>query len=316
MPVSLRALGLAGHTRLPSMLMLAVLALAATAREVRLVMGAPAEVRVAAQAPEQAIDAAFAALDLVDGKMSLWKKESELSALNRSGGGPVSAELRAVVARALDVARDSEGAFDPTVRPLARGGWARVRLLGDVVRLEPGTALDLGGIAKGYAVDLALQALRDSGASSGLVSLGQSSIGVFGEPLALDLRDPERPEGSPWGSLVLADGHASTSAADQRAGHILDPHSGRPAAGALAVTVIAASGIEADALSTAVFVLGARAGLDLLRRRGAEGVVLSREAGGLVARTSAGFAARHRLRLRPGVRLRGSDAGGREPGVR
>ncbi len=77
----------------------------------------------------------------------------------------------------------------------------------------------------------------------------------------------------------MTDGHASTSAADQRADHLLDPRSGRPARGVLSATVVAHSGIEADALSTAVFVLGPEAGLALLQRRGAEGIMLLREDG-------------------------------------
>lgn len=308
------------------MLVLALLILGAGAREVRLVMGTPAEVRVAAAAPQRALDAAFAALDLVDQKMSLWK-ESELLALNRSGGGAASPELLAVLVHALDVARASGGAFDPTVEPLVRAaggfggprralrpdelqqllgrvGWTRVHVEGDAIRLEPGTRLDLSGIAKGFGVDLALRALREAGAQSGLVDLGQSSIGTFGDPITLDLRDPELLEGRPWGVFRLSDGHASTSAADQRADHLLDPRSGRPARGLLSATVVAHSGMEADALSTAAFVLGPEASLALLERRGAEGILLLREGGRAIARATPGFADRYGLRTRSDVRLR------------
>src|SRR5262249_17305831 len=188
----------AGTGRSPALtdsFMLPVLALAVTlaapARETRLVMGTTAEVWAKGLADAgPALDAAFACLTRVDDLMSLWK-ESELVRLNRSGQLTASADLLAVLRHALDVAEASGGAFDPTVEPLVRasgglsGGKLR-RLSSDerkqllprvgarhvhvdaagTVRLEPGTALDFGGIAKGYAVDLALAALRSAGAEA------------------------------------------------------------------------------------------------------------------------------------------------------
>ena len=295
-------------------------------REVRVVMGTTAEVRVAGlDDPAPALDRAFAALALVDDQMSLWR-ESPLTRLNAAGSARVPAELFTVVRHALDVAHASAGAFDPTVEPLVRaaggfGGPARgvsdgerqrlrarigVRHVhlddaGPAIRLDPGTTLDLGGIAKGYAADLALAALRAAGARSGLVDLGQSSIGVFGEPLSLDVRDPEEGDGTPWASFEAEEAAVSTSGGDQRAGHIFDPRTGLPAARVLSATVVAASGIEADALSTAVYVLGAEDGLRLLARRGAHGLVLRREKGRAVLRATPGFGVRFRLRTRADV---------------
>ena len=90
-------------------------------RELRLVMGTAAEVQVSGLAdPRPALDAAFAALDRVDQRMSLWKSESELSRLNARGRAHVSPELLLVLRAALELARDSGGAFDPTVEPLVR----------------------------------------------------------------------------------------------------------------------------------------------------------------------------------------------------
>jgi thiamine biosynthesis lipoprotein len=289
-------------------------------------MGTRAEVQVAGvEDPAAAVDAAFRALDLVDRSMSLWK-ESELTRLNRDGEARVSAELQAVLAHALDMAAASDGAFDPTVEPLVRaaGGFGgtrralttaqRKRLLAKVgarhvhlertsgsVRLDPGTALDLGGIAKGYAVDLALRALRAAGAESGLVDLGQSSVSVFGQPLTLDVRNPERPDGPSWARFRLSEGHVSTSGGDQREGHILDPRTGRPAHRVLSATVIAGSAVEADALSTAVFVLGPDRGLALLERRGAAGFVLWRRRGSAVVETTAGMRSLYGLEPAAGV---------------
>ena len=303
--------------------------LAAATSEVRLVMGTRAEVQVAGvEDPAAVVDAAFAALDVVDRGMSLWK-ESELTRLNRVGEAPVSADLQAVIEHALEVAAASQGAFDPTVEPLVRasGGFGgtrrgltvaeRERLLARVgarhvhldrasrsVRLDPGTALDLGGIAKGFAVDLALRALRNAGAESGLVDLGQSSISVFGQALTLEVRNPERSDGPAWARFSLSEGHVSTSGGDQRQDHILDPRTGRPAHGVLSATVIASSAMEADALSTAVFVLGADRGLALLERRGAAGFVLWRRRGRAVVETTAGLRSRYGLEPAAGVVVR------------
>jgi FAD:protein FMN transferase len=227
------------------------------------------------------------------------------------------------------VAVASEGAFDPTVEPLVRatgglGGPRRSLAEGErkallarigasgvhvdvatrAIRLEPGTALDLGGIAKGYAADLALEALRAAGASTGLVDLGASSIGVFGTPLTVDVRDPEKADAPPWASFVVENASVSTSGGDQRPGHIFDPRTGLPATGILSATVVAATGIEADALSTAVYVLGADAGLTLLLRRGADGLALERRGRRAIVRATPGFQGKYGLRLRSGVTVR------------
>ncbi len=299
------------------------------ARELRVVMGTTAEVSVQGLAnPGDALDAAFAALDRVDRCMSLWKPDSELSRLNASGSGQVSAELLAVLKAAREVAQDSGGAFDPTVEPLVRAAGhlgepprtltrkERAALLARVglrhlhlddsgrVWLDTGTRLDLGGIAKGYAVDLALEALRQQGARSGVVELGSSSLAAFGSSISVAVRDPELEAAPPWASLELADRALSTSGGDQRPGHILDPRSGRPASGVLAATVLAKTAMEADALSTAVFVLGAREGLALLERRQAAGLVLIRENGRAVLRTTTDFARLHGLRPAPHVEVK------------
>jgi FAD:protein FMN transferase len=300
--------------------------LAAATSEVRLVMGTRTEVQVGGvEAPAAVIEAAFRALDVVDRSMSLWK-DSELTRLNRAGQARVSAELQAVLRHALEVAEASGGAFDPTIEPLVRaaGGFGgtrrrlstaqRKRLLGNVgarhvhfdrengsVQLDSGTALDFGAIAKGFAADLALRALRDAGAESGLVDLGQSSVSVFGQPLTLEVRNPERPDGPPWARFRLSEGHVSTSGGDQRAGHILDPRTGLPAHHVLSATVIASTAIEADALSTAVFVMGADRGLALLERRGAAGFVLLRQGGRAVVETTAGLRSSYGLEPAPGI---------------
>jgi thiamine biosynthesis lipoprotein len=303
---------------------------AAPVHEMRLVMGTTAELWVdGLERPAPALDAAFAVLDAVDASMSLWK-QSELAALNRSGDATVSPLLFETLRRALDVAADSGGAFDPTVEPLmraygaygesarrpsegetrrllARVGFGRVRLDAATrrVRLEPGTALDLGGIAKGYAADLALRELRRAGALRTLVDLGTSSQCVFGDALTLDVAHPLDPAQPAWARFTLRDACVASSGASQRGEHILDPRNGRPpASGVLGATVVASEGAEADALSTALYVLGPEEGLRLLARRGAHGFVLMRRRGRSLMLTTPDFAERHALEAEVWVRLR------------
>lgn len=304
----------------------------APAHEMRLVMGTTAELWVDGVEPAApALDAAFAVLDAVDASMSLWK-ESELRALNRSGDARVSPLLFETLRRALDVAADSGGAFDPTVEPLlrARGaygesprrpagselrrllqrvGFGRVQLEAATrrVRLEHGTALDLGGIAKGYAADLALDELRRAGARRALVDLGTSSQCVFGDTLTLEVAHPLDPTQPAWATFTLRDACVASSSTSQRGEHILDPRSGRPAEGLLGATVVASEGAEADALSTALFVLGPEPGLRLLARRGAQGFVLLRRRGRSLMLTTPGFAEGYALDAGAWVSVREAD---------
>jgi len=315
--------------RAPAGVLLVLSAAAPPAREARLVMGSLAEVQAEGlDDAGPALAAAFAALQRVDDRMTLWRP-SELTTLNDSGRARLSPETSTVLWHALEMSYASGGAFDPTVEPLVRAAghlgakprrltrcqrWQLLARVGTAhvhldpatreAWLDPGTRLDFGGIAKGYAVDLALAALRGAGARAGLVDLGGSSQAVFGRPAPIAVRDPERPEAPAWATFTLEDAALASSGGDQRPGHILDPRTGLPARKVLAATVVARSAMEADALSTAVFVLGAEDGLALLARRGAAGLVLMREGGRPLIRATAGFAEASGLRPAEGVALR------------
>jgi thiamine biosynthesis lipoprotein len=171
------------------------------------------------------------------------------------------------------------------------------------VRLAGGARLVLDALAKGDAADRGLAALRAAGATSGLVDLGGSTLAAFGVPRTIDVRDPLG-EGGPWASFRIHEAALGTSGGDQQPGHILDPRTGEPARGVLQATVVAASAREADALSTAVFVLGAEEGPALLERHGAAGLVLLLDDGRRVVRTTSGFAAAYDLVVAAGVELR------------
>jgi thiamine biosynthesis lipoprotein ApbE len=260
------------------------------------------------------LDAAYREVADVDRLMSLYRADSELVALNaRAGGGPVtvSAAMFEVLSAAQRFAVLSGGAFDITVQPvvdlwgfyrvertavppqaaideaLKSVGSGRIALdpAARTATLAPGTRIDLGAIAKGYAVDRALDALRARGASAALVNLG-GNIGVFGpaprgQQWSIGIQDPRA--NRLMGRIQLSAGAVATSGDydryfeldGKRYGHIIDPRTGWPVESVAATTVVAPTAMAADALSTAVFVLGPERGLALLKTQpGTAGVVV------------------------------------------
>lgn len=130
---------------------------------------------------------------------------------------------------------------------------------------EPGVKLDFGAVAKGWAIDRALEALREAGVTSALLHGGTSTVGSIGtapggDPWRVRIEDDEHAP-----IALLADASLSVSAPSGRVneaqeGHVLDPRTGKPSAGARLAAVIAVYSGETDALSTALVVLGARPG--------------------------------------------------------
>ncbi|MDZ4159027.1 MAG: FAD:protein FMN transferase, partial [Anaerolineaceae bacterium] len=154
---------------------------------------------------------------------------------------------------------------------LALSGWERVQLLdGERVSRPAGVQLDFGGIGKGYAVDRAVEILRQYGVSQALVNAG-GEIAVLGGGWRIGIQHP-RLENALLGSLELKDMAVATSGDYQqffeldgkRYHHILNPKTGYPATGIHGVTVIAPNCTDADALATAIFVLGPDPGLALV----------------------------------------------------
>ncbi len=256
-------------------------------------------ISVGAQA---ALEGAREAIEDVERWADSRNPEAEVFQLNqRSGEGPVAVSdaLVRTLKISLEVAAESYGAFDPTVFPLLRaygfGGenqrapdenelrdvlnyvdYRQVRLGGDSVEIPAGFALDLGGVAKGYAADDALRAMMNAGAEAGLVNIG-GDIAVFGErpgggPWRIGIQHPRTP-GELFAVLELEDEAVATSGDyqryfiedDDRYHHLLDPKTGHPARELVSVTVVAPSCVLADAYATAVFILGPVEGLELLR---------------------------------------------------
>lgn len=175
----------------------------------------------------------------------------------------------------------------------ARVGWAKVRREpGRVFLPQTGMALDFGGFGKEWAVDVVAQIAREGGVRAALIDFGRDLQG-FGQPPGregwhIGLEDPFQP-GTVAGSIALIGKKGVASSGDYRRGfevegrtygHIVDPRTGRPVAhGYRQCTVIADSCLKAGALSTAAFVLGVPAGLQLIQSMpGAEGVLVSRDA--------------------------------------
>ena len=252
-------------------------------------------------------DTAFDEVDRIDRLMSHYKPESPLSRLSReAAGGPVAVEpeLFAFIAESLRYSRESGGAFDITVGPLMKAwgffrgggrvpteaelGAARARVGYRHVVLDPahrtirfdtpGVDLDLGGIAKGYAVDRAVARLREAGVAAALVSAGGSTIYALGAPpgetaWTVEILDPLDAETVAL-RVPLRDRALSVSGSAEkwfekdgvRYAHVMDPRTGRPVQGVLGVAVLAATGTAGDALDDAFFVQGVAGSRAYLRR--------------------------------------------------
>jgi len=276
-----------------------------------LVMGTVARVALPASiASVERFTAAFAAFRDVDDAMSLYRPASELSRVNARAGDspePVDDALFALLSRARDLAVESDGAFDVTILPLLRlwGAYPGLASLppGSVtavgasgLRLDPrartvsfarrGMGIDLGGIAKGFALDRARAALAAEGVARARLDLGGQLAFVGGDPAGwrVAVRDPEEP-GRTLGVLTL-DAGASVSTSGNYArdfaaegwrarSHIYDPRTGRPVTRDVAVTAWTPDATTADALSTALVVLGRDSAADLLAREPSAGALFS-----------------------------------------
>ncbi len=242
-----------------------------------------------------AIEESFAAIQEVDRLMSNYRDDSELAMINARAAAQVvkaSDPMFAVLQAAQDVSTRSQGVFDVTVGPLVKL-WGfhdrrphvptaaeldhirplisyRNLILDAAARTvrfaRPGTEIDLGGIAKGFAVELAGGVMRRRGLSAFIDAGGnQYMVGrPAGKPSwTLGIKDPEAPEHL-LGTIDVDEGSVSTSAQGtnfliangRKYGHILDPRTLEPAAERLSVTVVAQDATLADALSKVGFLLG------------------------------------------------------------
>jgi len=246
-----------------------------------------------------AVNGAFAAVEGIQHLMSVHDPDSELSRLNRFAELrpiTVSHETFAVLRRAHAMAVESDGAFDYTVAPtLAQwgllparlyrkcpGGWRDVRMLpGRKVRFLRPLALDLGGIAKGFAVDRAIDALRRGGATAAVVNAG-GDLRVFGaQSSRILLRHPARPQTFATSLRIERAALATSSPCfteqawrGRRVSHLVDPINGSAITGDVSVSVRARECWLADALTKVVLNAPCRA-KRLLARYEAEAFVVT-----------------------------------------
>ncbi|MHC4658457.1 MAG: FAD:protein FMN transferase [Planctomycetota bacterium] len=274
--------------------------------------------RIVAVAPDssaaqESIEAACEELRKVDNLMSDYKDDSEITNINRNahkapvGVGEPTFE---VLQKALEFSELSDGAFDITVGAMmdlwrsaaaansvptedelaaarSKVGYEKLALDANAMTVRfavDGMRLDLGGIAKGYAIDKAVEAMQECGATGGMVDVG-GDIRCFGTPprgrkkWLIGLQDPDKPEdwiGASKPSLVLklTDAAIATSGGYRRFvlvegkkySHIINRKTGHGSDRLASVTIIANNAIDSDALATAVSVMGPEKGLALIEK--------------------------------------------------
>lgn len=246
------------------------------------------------------MDAAFAQLELVESLMSIYRPESQLSQLNRDGvlddPHPYFVE---VLQAARGMSERTDGAFDVTIQPLwdlyaqakRQGGlpshtdieaarcrvdWRNVDVAPTRIRLTGvEMAITLNGIAQGFAADRVTKTLRAHGIEHALIDTGEvGAIGTKpdGDGWQIGIQHPRESQAylslaSLVGRCLATSGdYATTFSPDFQHHHLLDPRTGHSPTELSSVSIAASSAMEADALSTAVFVMGADAGFDLVRR--------------------------------------------------
>jgi thiamine biosynthesis lipoprotein len=274
----------------------------------RVVMGTFANITVVAADSKTAracVEAAFSRLEHVDEVMSDYKADSQLSQVNRDAFNkpvPVDDDLFEVLRIGTDYSRKTEGTFDITVGPVvdlwrqaeelkrlptetqlaqarSKVGFEKLILnqAEKTVRFEvDGMRLDLGAIAKGYAIDLAVEAMQKAGAIGGLIDVG-GDVRCFGQPSdnkenwLVGLQDPTADDRLLL-VLKLRDMSVATSGSyrrfteidGKRYSHIINPAAGSNADELVSVSIVARTATAADALATAVSVLGREKGLGLI----------------------------------------------------
>ena len=271
----------------------------------RLTMGTFARVVAVASNPRQAIAAAFQAIEGVNSTMNDYDPNSLLSEVNREAFEhpvQVDAGLFEVLTAAKLYSRMSDGDFDVTIGPVvqlwrkakedgtapspealanAREAVGYEKLILDAEKqtvqfAKDGMFLDLGGIAKGYGIDKAIEALQAAGIKGGLVDIG-GDLRCFGTPAdgqrhwLIGLQDPQN-DGEILMTLNMDDMAVATSGdyrrfvmiGDEKHSHIVNPATANSAQDLSSVTIIAPAAMAADALATAVTVMGDEKGLELI----------------------------------------------------
>jgi thiamine biosynthesis lipoprotein len=250
----------------------------------------------------------------IDDIMSAFKPLSDISRLNQSAGEqpvPINPDTLYLLDYAKKISEMSEGAFDITIRPLVelwgiskklnfiptQGEIDEAKKLVDYRDIEldksagtaflkkKGQAIDLGGIAKGYAAEEVKRILIEGGVTGSLINLGGNIITIGSQPddqpWIVGIQNPSADTGEYFGVISTLDETIVTSGSNERFfikdgvryHHIIDPGTGKPAqSGLLSVTLVCDNSVDADALSTVVFVLGIKKSIGLLKKYEADAI--------------------------------------------
>lgn len=267
---------------------------------------------------EQAIDLAFDEIRSLEKLLSFWTNDSEIAEIYRNAGVEpvkVSPETLEMARISLEISEKTDGAFDPTIGPAIRLWDFRGETLPDENKMktallavdyraveidavagtiylsQKGMSFDTGGIAKGYAADRAVDALREAGITSGLIAIA-GDIRAFGErpgggPWRVGIRNPRPVDDNDniMAVIGLRDEAISTSGDYERYfdedgvryHHLLDPKTGQPARGLMSVSVIAGNAVTTDGYSTGAFVMGLERGREMIENERLEGIFVDEE---------------------------------------
>ncbi|WP_245527554.1 FAD:protein FMN transferase [Methanosalsum zhilinae] len=251
----------------------------------------------------ESIERAFDKIENIETTMSHFKNNSEVSRLNQEGViHDADPELVYVIETSIHYSELSDGAFDITIKPVLDlweskfkpGGtfepptpeeinntlelvdYSSIEIEGNSIKINPAMSIVLGGIAKGYAVDMAIESLKNDGIENAFVNAGGDGkyIGLNSRqsPWKVGLQNPDR-EQEFITIINIHDMSVATSgnyeryfSDDARVSHIADPRTGYPSEELISATVIAEDAISADSLAIAVFVMGKEDGLKMIEQ--------------------------------------------------
>lgn len=242
-------------------------------------------------------------------RMSIYESTSEISLLNHMAGCnslSISPEIYDLIRRSIAYSKLTNGAFDITALPLKKI-WQTAEQIptetqiyrakklvnyrnivfsdNKIMLKHSGMGVDLGGIAKGFAVDKVVELLKIRGIASGVINFG-GSVFVLGEERSVGIQTPFGKKGTYIGTIRVKNKAVVTSGAYENYRvingtayqHILDPHTGYPVNNELlAVTLIGAKAEELDALATGVCVMGIQKGYDLLKKRQIDAIFIKKD---------------------------------------
>jgi len=268
----------------------------------KLLMGTTIEIKIwffDETIARKSISDAFNEIARVENIFSVYKPESEISQLNKNGSAVVSDEVIQLIKKSKYFSELSGAAFDITVLPvielwknskkkgkmptdkeikntLKLVGWKNILIDGKNKKItfaKKGMKIDFGGVAKGYAVDRAVEILKKNGIKIGMVNAG-GNIGCFGEKVFKVALQHPRDKNSFITVLKIKNKSVATSGDYERyffldktkISHIINPLSGYPADESISSTILTDNATDSDALSTAAFVLGPKKGIDLVRK--------------------------------------------------